>query len=537
MKKGKFVRVSLALLALTMILSACGSGAASTPAATTTTTAVSSAGTTTAAPADSGGINTDELMEVTIAIRGTGYTQEGSQIQKYFEEKYNVKMNFIVIPGPPDGNSKVNLLMADEKQRPDVIWWLGMDMDYAKWRNAGLLVDITEYYNKYHEIKDYYEKVSPDTMFFSQEADGTIYRIPGDVSEPGTYTTLMRKDWMEKLNISTPTTLDEYADALRKMTFEDPDGNNVNDTYGFGGQGLDFTAFQPFWSAFEAIPSNFIRKADGSIVYGATQPEVKEALAYIQALYKEGVIDPSLMTQNEYNTEFVRGGHGSVYRWVSWMNVGGTTNKTFRANNPGAEFVALDPIQSASGYSSDAPGAAKAWSHFGITNVAKDPERIYAMLDDMVNSENWIIRQFGFENEQYKIENGLYASLLEGDQNVKENIGVTLFRDYVNRKDEANIANSPDVVALFNKRAETSRADYARICYFKTVDLPVWQAYGSELEKLRDEYIWGILSGSRPIDDFDKFVDLFYASGGKEAEAEAAEVMAAQDAEYANYNK
>ena len=45
---------------------------------------------------------------------------------------------------------------------------------------------------------------------------------------------LVRKDWLDKLGLEIPTTLDEFIEVARAFTFDDPDGNGRDDTYGYG---------------------------------------------------------------------------------------------------------------------------------------------------------------------------------------------------------------------------------------------------------------------------------------------------------------
>lgn len=42
----------------------------------------------------------------------------------------------------------------------------------------------------------------------------------------------IRKDWLDNLGLSQPTTIDEFENVLRAFTEDDPDGNGQNDTYG-----------------------------------------------------------------------------------------------------------------------------------------------------------------------------------------------------------------------------------------------------------------------------------------------------------------
>ena len=45
---------------------------------------------------------------------------------------------------------------------------------------------------------------------------------------------LIRKDWLDNLGLEVPTTLDELFDVMYAFTYNDPDGNGKNDTWGYG---------------------------------------------------------------------------------------------------------------------------------------------------------------------------------------------------------------------------------------------------------------------------------------------------------------
>ena len=44
---------------------------------------------------------------------------------------------------------------------PDTIWWWSMDTQYQQWVDAGLLVDVSSYVEKYPNIRNYYNKMDP----------------------------------------------------------------------------------------------------------------------------------------------------------------------------------------------------------------------------------------------------------------------------------------------------------------------------------------------------------------------------------------
>lgn len=80
---------------------------------------------------------------------------------------------------------------------------------------------------------------------------------------------------------------------MRKFTFDDPDGNGQNDTYGLSCAGYNYLSF--LMGAFGASTErdNFLND-DGTITTNAISNEYKDALKYLNSIYKEGLIDPEM---------------------------------------------------------------------------------------------------------------------------------------------------------------------------------------------------------------------------------------------------
>lgn len=93
-------------------------------------------------------------------------------MQKWMEDRYNLDIDIIALPGWSDATSKISLLMGDETQRPDIIWWWNMEADYTKWVDAGLLVDVSPYMKKYTNMVAYYNSVDPGVMFYASGDNG-----------------------------------------------------------------------------------------------------------------------------------------------------------------------------------------------------------------------------------------------------------------------------------------------------------------------------------------------------------------------------
>ncbi|MFB0840706.1 ABC transporter substrate-binding protein [Paenibacillus oleatilyticus] len=497
-----------------------------------------------AGSADGGGQSkpSDASLNLSMALMG-GAKTPNSWTEKALEEDLTkalgkpVALESVFLPGWEDAQTKINLNMSDKSTMPDIQWWYGMDKEYTNWVKSGALVDLVPYLQKNGKtILNYY---SPETMFYSYEK-GKMYRLPGDVAEATSMTTIIRKDWLDKLGLKVPTTVDEYIEVLRAFTKKDPDGNGKDDTYGLSGPGIagsaEYRTFAPIFFAYKSIPNEFMVQPDGTVKYGAVLPQTKEALKVLQSMYKEGLIDPRTISNtdaNKFEEIAASGKVGSFYRWIAYFNPSSTLYKSFKANNPSGELLAIPPIKGPDGFSSDYPEAVGGWCFIGVTSKAKDPAGAVQALNRIASPETFKLVSFGKEGEHYKMENGQFQSLLTPDELNK--LGIGNYTWYLSRKDEANISNIPQVIDLFKKGETTSKPLRELVVRFKTNDRPAFKEYIKDIEKVRDEVFYGIISGKKSIDEFDKFVDKYYAMGGKKVEEEANALYKAQKQEYAEF--
>ena len=454
MNMKKIASVVLALALSVSVFAACGSNGNSSASSTASTDSSAAA---TGDKIDV--LNQSETMDVSVAVMN-GFTAAGSRVQKELEEKYNVKFNLVVLPGWTDGQSQISLLMASNDM-PNIMWWWSMDTEYNKWVQAGLLDDVSAYMDKYTVIRDYYNKMDPKTLFYASEADGSIYRIPGDVSEPSCENLWIRQDWLDNLNLKTPTTIEELNEVLRAFTEDDPDGNGQNDTYGLGGDGYDFRSFWPWIQSYDQTHyERFCVDDNGVVTYGPANEGTKNWVSDVADLYAKGYITPNITQDTNRDEQMANGGFGVTYSWCAWNNPDAAPMMSFYASNPDAKWVPIDMVKGSNGNPQDDPGTSAAWAYFAITNTASDPERLYATWDDMCDSDNYIARRFGIEGTDYKYdENGQYVAIVgpDSEENTSKNIGLKLFDALMNRKDECNISNTPETTALFNKSGENSR--------------------------------------------------------------------------------
>ncbi len=179
---------------------------------------------------------------------------------------------------------------------PDVISTYTVNSDITRfygWIDQGLLRDIPdEMVAKYPTLKGIFEQ-STVLQAVKQLKDGKNWFIPRPESVKDYYKAshnvfYYRKDWMANVGISEPPkTVDGLYEMLKAFTFNDPDKNGKNDTYGLTMANLNTIPF-----AIWGIDPGFWVEEDGKWIPGYFSEKNIEPLKYFRKLYQEGLLDP-----------------------------------------------------------------------------------------------------------------------------------------------------------------------------------------------------------------------------------------------------
>lgn len=225
-------------------------------------------------------------------------------------KKLNVNIQFIHPPmGGTAAQDQLNLMIASKKL-PDIIYWNWVD-NYpggpVKALQDKVIIRLNEYVDKYApNFKSYLSK-HPDVKKMIVTDDGDLYCFPYLREDPeiqGTfYGPIVRKDWLSKLKISPPETVDEWYKMLKAFKANDLNGNGKNDERPFsislGGATSPRRAFDycSFLVGAWGIKTDFFVE-NNKIQYGPLKPQYTDFIKTLQKWWKEGLIDPDVLTMN-----------------------------------------------------------------------------------------------------------------------------------------------------------------------------------------------------------------------------------------------
>ena len=319
MRKKMFKKVTAALLVacMTLSLAACGgdntqdSGTSAADSGTTTDSGskpAADSGTDTPA-ADTAADPTNgevvdgkfvETRHISVEVYDRGndggsdptnnmYTQ---WIQQQMLEKHNVEVEFVAVPRWTEVEQINNLLAAGNA--PDIC----LTYDYPTiqtYANMGGVLDLASYVDDYKELlPNMWNWLGETNIYWDKSpTTGELWAIETKLATSNRINTFVRKDWLDALGLSEPTTKQEFEDML--IAFRD----NADTLLGADADKMIpySVSFDVGWRAATLIES-FI---DPDIsdkdyyVYGFddrkyTEPGTKEAIRLLNKWYNEGLM-------------------------------------------------------------------------------------------------------------------------------------------------------------------------------------------------------------------------------------------------------
>ena len=463
-----------------------------------------------------------EMPEVSLFWRVGQYAiDETNPIVQEIVKQTGVKINYLSVPWNGYAE-KMNLAVASGDM-PDIMMNQGPTNNTPyQWADEGIFMALDEYIENAPNIK---KNIPADLMESIRMPDGKSYWIPRLWQAPHVF--LIRQDLLDKYNMTAPKTRDEFIEAA-KVFSQDYDGNGVDDTYAYGGFGFLF--WTRWVSTSFGLPRTKFKKIDGEWKYCDTVPEAKEWVLFIKKLYDEGLMDPEIMVlkASEGREKFYQGKFAMAGMRLDDLD---RANETFQKAGSDAFVVAYPPPKSEDGeggywYGSpvDEQGIGY-WMCASICHTSKNPEAAMKVMDFMVSDEGTELGFWGREGVEFKRSSETkYEWLIDLEE--REKLGLPMYVNFLTGEplygEAAGNPFDPEAQKGIQAARQSVYNDFLQIVPTNETIIELM----SDLGSFCDEQITAFITGQRPIEEFDAYIQEWYDRGGEELLAEINAEMA-----------
>lgn len=568
----------LAVLMMALSMAGCATNPGTSPVASASATAPGDVATDapkTPSAAPDGGTDPFGKYDQTVTIsigRGVdateklpdGDTPENNQYTRYIKDKLNIQVtNAWQAANGKDFDQKVNLSIASN-DLPD-----GMTVNDTQFRamiRAGLIADLKQAYETYASpvMRQMFDSTQGKAME-NVTSEGKVLAMPNIPVPDDSYTVVwVRKDWLDKLGLKPPATLDDLKNIASEFIQKNPGALEQGKTIGIAGPQngghlydtfLNSTnvtfGFDPVFTASGAYPGFWLDDGKGQPVYGSILPATKTALGLLADWYKQGLIDPQIGVRKDA-TEPVVGGQAGIFFGVWWQGYWPFPDAV--KNTPTANWQSY-MLKDGKGVVNNHMGAIST-VYSVVRKDYKNPEALIRMLNLLIQDEgtfdlskgtigNYPLRVAMASSDEMPVTRQALADTLNGKTKASDYddpkysvykllkadvaaVGKTKNAPY----DSLDIStwntadsNWPRMYSLLVGTNPFYTQDVNKVYSMTYSQTPSMETKWSNLQKLEDETFLKIIMGAAPLSDFDTFVTNWKAQGGDEITKEVAEFV------------
>jgi putative aldouronate transport system substrate-binding protein len=342
-----------------------------------------------------------EKVKITMMIRSyvDGGWPSNHLVVKELNKRLNIDLNIVWVP-TSNYEEKLDVAAASN-QFPDVFFIT--HKRFKKWKESSLFLDVKPYLKDYPNLNTYI----PDEAYQLHNSDKQYLGFP--VYIPETLDSLViRKDWLEKLGLEVPVTVEEFYEVAKAFAFEDPNRSGKNDTIGFtveiNPRGVfGFGDSAAFLMAGFGLVNGWQVDDKGTLVPMQTRTnELEKFIGFLRKAYEEGILDQEFpYTKDNDSVQKLQSsisGISVIAHQFMFINILPPLLK----QSLHAELVQVEPLIGPTG---ERGILGTAGGHKIVINANISPkkqQKILEVLDFMLSDEGTDLLKHGIEGIHYQ---------------------------------------------------------------------------------------------------------------------------------------
>jgi putative aldouronate transport system substrate-binding protein len=360
---------------------------------------------------------TGEPVELTVEVFDRsieGYQADNNFQTKWIRENFgtpnNINIKFVPVPRWEE-NQKFNLLMASN-QVPDICMTYDQNT-IANYVKSDQLTDLGPLLKEYApNLVNYLGQTLLDYGKFK----GVQMAVPSKRVIEGCFAAYIRKDWLEKLGLSVPTTTDEWYSVMKAFKEKDPGklgDKNIPFAFQIDPKSINWTTSTLLESFKQKITEEERMSLPNWIV-----PGFKDGNKFLNKLYNEGVLNQNFALETDQYEKHITSGRVGFFinSYDQPLRADPSMLTKLKKNVPAAELVPCDPFTNYEG-----KHVKMKYNPCGlfivVPKTSKRAIEAVKYLEWMTNPEVLKFLQNGVKGQQYTDEkNGIPMNFVPANQ-------------------------------------------------------------------------------------------------------------------------
>lgn len=423
-------------------------------------------------------------------------------IWKWLKEKTGVTLD-VQTPSGKLGES-LNLVVAS-KTMPDLMY-MPNRRESNKFGQDGALVDIMQYMDEMPNLKKWIEQY-PEEAKAALSHDGKMYMFPNQgFGETNRMIWLYREDVFAKEGLTAPKTYDELFETLKALKAKYPDSYPLTLRYGQipDEMNINMTVnFETGEGAYYDFDSKEWR-------YGPIEDNYKAMVGMWKKFYDEGLIPPDFLSlQTKQWQDMVSNGQSFVT--IDYISRVDFFNNAMQKENPEYNMQFMAPPAGLPDGKQQNPYFHYMEGGLTVASTSKNIKDVMRYMDFFYSEEGRVLTSWGVEGETFVQEGGAKKFKPEFADDVTEmrkQTGLQTSGTYTWIDYDAHLSLfSEDLQKAYTEAAKYDPPAMQPRPAFTESENEIISLTGQAIKKHRDESFAKFVTGSRSLEEWDKYVE------------------------------
>lgn len=463
-------------------------------------------------------------LEMMVCNDGGDNDVSNYMIVKKFQENFNIDLK--LTQNSINSHLEKLDLLAAANELPDIISPLP-EVQAKNYGSKGALVPVDKYLDIMPDFKKYIDadKVVYTSMLAN---DGHFYSIPKiNLLPEYKWCSIIRSDLVEETGKEMPATMEELIEVLSAIKEKHPNIVGV-----VNADKMNF--LQAYGVMYNTNREMFYDNAQDKWVYGPTNDGYRELIEDFNEMHQKGILDKEFFTASVEQWEEKVVGETGVFT-LYWVNRAGMENEAHKALHPNDTKFNLKLIKPlmTNHYAKQRINKSQeigTYSAFGVSSKVKNVERVMKAINYLYTDEGANALQWGEEGVHYTMD-GDRKKFMDhvkisynpnGTESLTATQGINSQHFMRLMKNDGVSTLYPDAQAYMEEieksDVEVYENNYKIQLTFTEEEEDQIRVITTNLETFVEENTINFIIGTKPISEYDSFIQNVKASGAQQLE-------------------